>query len=103
MKKIANEKQLIDVNACLHDMCKRCNIENEGCPCEPADCFIYNVLENSTTVDAVEVIHSTWTFNKDGSGTCQNCHRTTKNAWDYDSWMRYCPNCGAKMDGDKHE
>ena len=50
------EKRLIDANACLHDMCKRCNIENEGCPCEPADCFIYNVLENSTTVDAVEVV-----------------------------------------------
>lgn len=46
-------RRLIDANACLHDMCKRCNIENEGCPCEPADCFIYNVLENSPTVDAV--------------------------------------------------
>lgn len=49
--------------------------------------------------DTKEVIHSMWTLNKDGSGTCQNCHRTTKNVWDYDSWMRYCPDCGARMDG----
>lgn len=47
-----------------------------------------------------EINHSAWTFNKDGSGTCQHCHRTTKNVWDYDSWMRYCPDCGSKMDGE---
>jgi hypothetical protein len=58
------------------------------------------VLLDQHTADAVEVIHSVWTLNKDGSGTCQNCHRTTKNAWDYDSCFRYCPDCGARMDGD---
>lgn len=51
----------------------------------------------------VEINHSQWKFNKDGSGTCQHCHRTTKNVWDYDSWMRYCPDCGSKMDGDINE
>ena len=52
---MANEKRLIDLDVCLHDMCGRCNIENEGCPCEPPDCFIYNVLINAPTVDAVSV------------------------------------------------
>ena len=47
------KKRLIDVSVCLEDMCDRCNIENEGCPCEPDDCFVYNVLQNATTVDAV--------------------------------------------------
>ena len=46
-----------------------------------------------------EVNHSEWILNKDGSGTCKNCNRTTKNVWDYDSWMRYCPDCGSHMDG----
>ena len=55
-------------------------------------------INDMPTVDAVEVVHSSWVFNKDGSGTCKNCRRTTKNCWDYDSHMRYCPNCGAKMD-----
>lgn len=57
------------------------------------------VIDNIPTVDAKEVIHSMWTFNSTGSATCQHCHRTTKNVWDYDSWMRYCPDCGARMDG----
>lgn len=55
-------------------------------------------LRCAPIVDAIPVVHSMWVFNKDGSGTCQNCHRTTKNVWDYDNWMRYCPDCGAKMD-----
>ena len=53
--------------------------------------------------DRVEIVHSMWIFNKDGSGTCRHCHRTTRNAWDYDNWFRYCPSCGALMDGDRYE
>lgn len=53
---MATKKRLIDANACLHDMCERCNTENEGCPCEPTDCFIYNVIVNASTVDAMEVV-----------------------------------------------
>jgi hypothetical protein len=64
--------------------------------------FAY-VIDNIAPVDAKEVIHSMWTFNATGSGTCQHCHRTTKNVWDYDSWMRHCPDCGARMDGGKNE
>ena len=56
------------------------------------------LLDNERTVDAVEVVHSAWKLNGDGSGTCQNCHRTTKGVWDYDNWYNYCPDCGAKMD-----
>lgn len=44
-----------------------------------------------------EVVESGWKFNKDGSGTCEHCHRTTKNVWDYDNWMKHCPDCGARM------
>ena len=58
-------------------------------------------IDKLPTVDAVEVVHSSWILNNDGSGTCKNCHRTTKDCWDYDRWMNYCPNCGADMrDGD---
>lgn len=41
---------------------------------------------------------SVWKLNKDGSATCQHCYRTIKNAWDYDSWYRYCPDCGCRME-----
>ena len=48
--------------------------------------------------DRVEVIHSKWTFNADGSGTCGNCHFTQRGVWDYDNHQNYCGVCGAKMD-----
>jgi len=87
------------------------------------DCLHYEVcviIENSVSGDEdylnefgcedfkdrtkwAEINHSSWKFNKDGSGTCQHCHRTTRNVWDYDSWMRYCPDCGSRMDGDINE
>ena len=58
-------------------------------------------IKNTPAVDAVEVVHSKWKLNDDGSGICMNCHRRTKNVWDYDSHMKYCPECGAKMDGER--
>jgi hypothetical protein len=70
--------------------CQHCNLWTEdGC----------RVILEAPTVDAVEVVHSGWILNDDGSGTCKHCHRTTRNCWDYDSWMNYCPDCGARMDG----
>lgn len=57
------------------------------------------VIDNIPKVDAVEVVHSKWTLNDDGSGTCKHCHRTTKDCWDWENWLNYCPNCGAQMDG----
>lgn len=38
-----------------------------------------------------------WMLNDNGSATCKRCRRTTKDAWDFDSWMNFCPNCGADM------
>ena len=38
-----------------------------------------------------------WTLNRDGSGTCSNCHFTQRGVYDQDSYQRYCGCCGAKM------
>ena len=57
-------------------------------------------LPNMPAADVVEVMHSEWILNNDGSATCKNCYMTTKYAWDYDNAFNYCPHCGAKMDGD---
>lgn len=92
---MTNEKQLIDVKPLMKN---GWHLVRTG----ESNRFLASMsLADVPTVDAVEVIHSMWTFNATGSGTCQNCHRTTKNVWDYDSWMRYCPDCGARMDGVK--
>ena len=53
------------------------------------------------TIDAVEVVHGRWIPKEDGFWRkqiliCSNCE--ARNALNYE--FNYCPNCGAKMDGD---
>ena len=72
---------------------------------------IENFLEYNT-VDAVEVVHGHWTSLTDCANAgvyCSVCH---KKVWKEDyAWCNrknklrsnYCPNCGAKMDGDGDE
>lgn len=62
-----------------------------------------SVINNAPAVDVVEVRHGTWTLNKDGSGTCDQCGMTQKGVWDYDNWQNYCGCCGARMDGERKE
>ena len=61
------------------------------------------VIETEPTVDAVEVVHGEWIYNgrtdslgvpKPFSTKCSVCESSAGA-----SWMKFCPNCGAKMDG----
>lgn len=54
-------------------------------------------LKNAATVDAVKVVHGRWERlpNYEGLGFCSACkYRPAFVSY------KYCPNCGAKMDGD---
>lgn len=50
------------------------------------------LIEEAPAVDAVPVVHGRW----DRSGYCSECDFWTCYCSDY----HYCPNCGAKMDGE---
>jgi hypothetical protein len=110
---MANEKRLIDANAlmkrfynyydCVNEFTSKNGYRGETLMNYEVADMIYDCIDNAPTVDAVEVVHSEWILNGDGSGTCKHCHRTTKNCWDYDTWMNYCPGCGAKMDGERKD
>ena len=60
-------------------------------------------LEEAPTVDAVEVVHGRWE-NQHGIYSCSVCGKSNPyevlmdNIWYWP--CNYCPNCGAKMDGD---
>ena len=41
-----------------------------------------------------------WRLNKDGSGTCSECHRIRNDVWDMDNWDNFCSHCGADMRGE---
>ena len=68
-----------------------------------SDCVLVEDIDNAPTVDAVEVVHGRWEARTDAIGfvrcsVCRDCNI-------YDDWAdgkkwNYCPECGAKMDGD---
>ena len=88
---MANEKRLIDANALLEKLKKTSRYFT-----------VKFDIEEAPTVDAVEVVHGRWLqhiVNNYGikryiGFTASCCGRWSKNQ------TRYCPNCGAKMDGD---
>ena len=102
---MANEKQLELINK--WDVVNRLiRLENEynfHKPTWDAEtlyrklCNVEIEIGKAPTVDAVEVVHGRW-LEKVGRAKCSVC---ADECW-ADSAMEYnyCPNCGAKMDGD---
>ena len=88
---MANEIRLIDANA-LIEFIDMGHLRNplELCFSEQS---VVDMLESRPTVDAVPVVHGRWMEGK----TLEKCSICGKKG--FPDW-HYCPNCGAKMDGD---
>ena len=111
---MANEKRLIDANALQRKICgAKCGCEYEDCGCE-GDCVFDCFISNAPTVDAVEVVHGRWMKTKEPLGwqevdvvECSICHESwlgdEDDSFDYSEHWHYCPNCGAKMDGERKD
>ena len=97
---MANGKRLIDPNALKSCLCKCCNILHSGEPCEPSECNVMDFIDSQSTIDAVEVVHGRWEFEKNPYLRDTWLYRCTACDGRYGDNPRYCPNCGAKMDGD---
>ena len=62
---------------------------------------VVRYLNTLPTVDAVEVVHGRWIEAEDGDGAvCSVCGEDFCNVYLEVERFLYCPNCGAKMDGD---
>lgn len=63
--------------------------------------FCEGLYEATELVDAIPaadvspVLHGKWVFGGDGCVICSECNEEESN----DNHRKYCPNCGAKMDG----
>ena len=95
---MANEKRLIDANA-MHKWVedKVANKEDafaDGVPYEWA--YALTAVDMQPTVDAVEVVHGRWEEPYLLYLVCSECGTGYVKYEKYN----YCPNCGAKMDGD---
>ena len=112
---MANEKRLIDANA-FFDIVRFADADMHEVDTNENHTYgftreaIKDMLDDAPTVDAVEVVHGRWEAYKPESRgyafgfTCSNCGVTTyldyaQKVCDYN----YCPNCGAKMDGDGND
>ena len=108
---MANEKRLIDANALmdkfrgytahLYDR-KKC-VSEENCNTCDCECLWRRIVKYSPTVDAVEVVHGRWVH--DGQRIHNgvdwwHCSECNIPATGVEIKYNFCPNCGAKMDGD---
>lgn len=62
-------------------------------------------VEGLPAADVAPVRHGRWTLNKKyGDYECSECGQGDVKAMDFTNLkMRYCPNCGAQMDGAGNE
>ena len=111
---MATKKRLIDANALLTAIDEYMG-NVYGCPLNEVAEFqsasddtkvIYaveglyeatEIIEDAPTVDAVEVVNGRWTYTEGEYEIYMICSEC---GWDSDFRTNYCPNCGAKMDGD---
>ena len=63
---------------------------------------VIGVLDDLATVDAEPVRHGWWIINKHyGDHECSECGKGDFTVLDFKKHnMKYCPNCGAKMDAE---
>lgn len=54
-----------------------------------------HLIDEISTADVSPVLHGKWVFGGDGCVICSECNEEESN----DNHRKYCPNCGAKMDG----
>ena len=71
-----------------------------------ADGKDYYEVDHAPTVDAVEVNHGEWFLLDDCANAgiyCSVCHKKVyREEYAYRKFKsKYCPNCGAKMDGER--
>ena len=95
---MANEKRLIDANA-LYE--KATNAWDDTL-CDVCYSEIINMIDEAPTVEAVEVVHGRW---QERRFICMDSevmlgYRCSRCMLTFDAESNFCPNCGAKMDGD---
>ena len=98
---MANEKRLIDANATINAFTNWLTSRYDGRL--PRD-----IVAEIPTVDAVEVVHGRWIEKEE---KIWNLEKPIVTGWEcskcgemYGHYTyNYCPNCGAKMDGDGND
>ena len=75
---MATEKQLMCVDEFKKNLCHYCNTYMSEEPCEPGECWVHDVIAQTDTVDAVEVVRCKDCMHYDNSEGIQWCHLNSK-------------------------
>ena len=90
--------ELIDRKALKNALIPLWNCRSDS---EFANKDVWREIENAPTIDAVPVVHGEWIEISDdplhGLKKCSNCGELSC------CLANYCPDCGAKMDGERRE
>lgn len=88
--------RLIDADALLEDGIRvGYGINDNGLLMVPLR-DVHKSIKNAPTVDAVAVVHGRWEIDRHWCYECSVCRKGYVGM----PKTTYCPNCGAKMDGD---
>ena len=97
--------RLIDANE-AYESARSSGLHDDFGRCMADLTSLKELFEDCTTVDAVEVVHGRWEFShtttveKFAVVKCSNCGHEAFAIAKYVKEGHYCPQCGAKMDGD---
>ena len=98
--------RLIDADALQRKICgAKCGCEYEDCGNE-GDCAFDHFIFHAPTIEAEPVRHGRWIYHPDdlfpaeSKQECSCCHEEEYLTLYNET---YCPNCGAKMDGESDE
>lgn len=83
---------------------KRCGVANQRYTEDWNDCLlrVKSMVSKAPSADVAPVVHGRWKLSG-GLLECQNCGEiySTRGGNEGKAW-NYCPNCGARMDGDEN-
>lgn len=96
-----NKKRMIDANRLVQ------YINADPYLTESEQSYVRCSVSRQPTVDAVEMVHGEWVIERspvEAEFKCSECGYLYINADSYaKEEYNYCPNCGAKMDGERKD
>jgi rubredoxin len=100
MSRYIDEDKLLQKLSRMIDYCEKDNKVNGL----TALFQVGDAIMDCPTADVEKRKHGRWEYNKDDGGMyCSACGEIACSDWDEYHEGKYCPNCGAKMDGERRE